>query len=219
MPKLLIIHNNRSVRSSLEKLGGDQYDVTSAKDLLTGIKSMIKVRPDVIVVGHEPKTKEGIKLLRYMRDNTLKTPVILVLSQANEAVQTEALRLGAKGFMEFPVDGDDFFRVLVKARKAKSVSFAPPPPVTDEELNSNLSMLEHKLNRKMKCFAGQNQVYIQSLMQGGIRHKPRICLKCSLRAEYGLNREVYYEFIRDICCRNPKKCKAVRLFKETRIIA
>jgi len=219
VPKLLLIHSNKSACTALAKIAQHRHEVTSAKDVFSGAKLMIKTKPDVIVVGHEHKKKEGLRFLRYMRDNNLNTPVVLSVSSGGGDIQHQAMKLGARGFFEYPIEQKRFDEIVSKAMKAKKISFAEPPPVTEEELNNNLSMLENKLNRKMKCFAGQNQVYIQSLMRGGIRHKPRICLKCSLRAEYGLNREVYYEFIRDVCCRKPGRCEAVRHFKKTRVTA
>ena len=219
MPKLLLIHKERSVCSALGELVNGRFEVSSAKDLSSGVKSMAKIKPDVIIVGHEPKKKEGLRFLRYMRDNNKSTPVVVMVSGGGGDIQLRAMKMGARGFFEYPVEGERLVKILLRAIRAKKISFAAPPPVTDKELNSNLSMLETELNGKMKCFAGRNQVYLQSLTEGGVRHRPRICLKCSLRAEYGLNREVYYEFIRDICCRKPDKCKAVRLFKETNVIA
>ncbi|MHC4441117.1 MAG: response regulator [Planctomycetota bacterium] len=219
MPKLLLIHKEQSVCSVLAELVNGRFAVSSAKDLSSGVKSMLKIKPDVIIVGHDPKKKEGLRFLRYMRDNIVSTPVVVMVPSGGGDIQLRAMKMGARGFFEYPIEGERLLKLLLKAMKAKKISFATPPPVTDKELNSNLSMLETELNSKMKCFAGRNQVYLQSLTEGGMRHRPRICLKCSLRAEYGLNREVYYEFIRAICCRKPAKCKAVRLFKETRIIA
>jgi len=197
----------------------EKYTVTVAKDLLNGVKYMAKIKPDIIVVGQDNKKNQGLRLLRYMRDNVLKTPVVIVVSGGAGAVQAAAMKLGAGGVIEYPMEEDRLYEAITKAVKARKISFAKPPPITDEELNSNLSMLERKLNKEMKCFAGRNQVYIQSMVLGGRTSKPRICLKCTLRAEYGLNREVYYEFIRDVCCRNPDECEAVKQFKENAMIA
>ena len=88
------------------------------------------------------------------------------------------------------------------------------PPITEEELQANLTELEAELNRRMQCFAGKNQVYLQSFILGGGRtSKPRIALKCSLRQEYGDPPNVYYEYIRDVCCSNPAACSAYQTFK------
>jgi hypothetical protein len=46
--------------------------------------------------------------------------------------------------------------------------------------------------------------------------KPRLALKCGLRAEYGLNKDVYFEWIRDVCCGDPSRCEAYQQFMENR---
>lgn len=94
-----------------------------------------------------------------------------------------------------------------------SVQEAAGPPITPEELTANLSDLERKLNRTMKCTAGKNQVYIRSLLTGMSTTKPRITLKCPLRRDIGQSPEVFYEHIRDVCCADPDTCEAWRQFK------
>lgn len=88
------------------------------------------------------------------------------------------------------------------------------PPITAEEEGANLSELEHKLNREMKCPAGKNQVFIRSLLTGNGTTQPRIALKCHLRREIGLKPQVFYEYIRDVCCSDPEQCEAYRDLKE-----
>lgn len=88
------------------------------------------------------------------------------------------------------------------------------PPLTDEEMTANLSALEQKLNREMKCHAGRNQVFLRSLLTGRSTTRPRITLKCPLRRDIGLPPEVFYEHIRDVCCSDPEHCEAYRAFKE-----
>lgn len=88
------------------------------------------------------------------------------------------------------------------------------PPITQEEEGANLTDLEQKLNREMKCHAGKNQVFIRSLLTGTNTTQPRIALKCHLRKDIGLKPEVFYEHIRDICCGDPELCEAYRDLKE-----
>jgi hypothetical protein len=88
------------------------------------------------------------------------------------------------------------------------------PPISPEEQRANLSELEQKLNREMKCQAGKNQVFLRSLLTGTGTTQPRITMKCHLRKDIGLKPEVFYEHIRDICCRDPEECEAYRQFRE-----
>jgi hypothetical protein len=100
-------------------------------------------------------------------------------------------------------------------RKPESLADASPaePPLTADEQNANLSMLEQRLNQEMKCTAGRNQVYIRALLSGPRPGQPRIALKCPLRRDIKLTPEVFYEHIQDVCCNNPDGCPAWRAFK------
>ncbi|MCA9242910.1 MAG: hypothetical protein KDA32_03055 [Phycisphaerales bacterium] len=88
------------------------------------------------------------------------------------------------------------------------------PPLTDEELNANLSVLERRLNQEMVCPAGKNQVYLRSLMTGRSTTKPRIVLKCHLRKDIDQPQDVFFEEIRSLCCGDPNNCEAYRAFQE-----
>jgi len=99
-------------------------------------------------------------------------------------------------------------------RRTPSVQEAFGPPLSDEELNRNLSDLERELNARMVCTAGKNQVYIRSLLTGNGTTQPRIALKCSLRRDIGLDPDVFYEYIRDVCACDPQQCPAYQNFQQ-----
>ncbi|MBU0637721.1 MAG: hypothetical protein KKB50_02560 [Planctomycetes bacterium] len=104
-----------------------------------------------------------------------------------------------------------------KNGKASRVGEAFGPPLTQDEVTANLTELENRLNREMKCHAGKNQVFLRSLLTGRSTTRPRITLKCPLRRDIGLKPEVFYEHIRDICCRDPEQCEAYRAFMERHV--
>ncbi len=216
MAKVLVIHHDKASRTQLETAARHRHHVEGARDLVTGVQHMVRSRPEVVVVGHDREKQEGLRLMKYMRDNVLKIPVVVVFSRGAGADQQVLVKLGAKGFLEYPVDPERLESAIQHAVRARAAQDAAPPPITQEEARGNLSAMETQLNKKMKCFAGRNQVYIQSMILGGRTSQPRVALKCSLRAEYGLNKDVYYEWIRDVCCGDPTRCEAYQQFMENR---
>ena len=87
------------------------------------------------------------------------------------------------------------------------------PPLTEFERKTNLTVLQHELHRRMQCFAGKNKVYLQSIiLDNGEKTRPRIALKCNLREDADLDRDVYYEYIKDTCCGDPRTCPAYQIF-------
>ena len=99
-------------------------------------------------------------------------------------------------------------------KKSRPTQEAFGPPVHQDELTVNLSVLERKLNTDMKCPAGKNQVYLRSLMTGSGTTRPRVALKCPLRRDIGEKPEVFYEHIRDVCCGDHSKCPAWQSLKD-----
>jgi len=211
---VLVIHHDSSIRDNLTGLVKVRHEAEPARDVVLGVKQMARRRPDVIVIGHDKEKQEGLRLLKFLRDNQVKIPVIVVYSRGCGEHQPTAMKLGARAYLEYPVDAARLDAAITSALAAKASANAGPPPLTAEEANANLSMLESQLNRKMKCFAGRNQVYLQSVI--GRVGRPRIALKCNLRANYGMSKDVYYEWIRDICCGDPTQCEAYRQFQAER---
>ena len=216
MARVLVIHHNKEILRRLATLLDNHHEFMAIDNLLSGVKQLPKIEPDAIVVGHDKKKKEGVRLLRYLRTNAIRTPVIVVLSAGGGVWQPMLMKLGAKRLLEHPVDESELNEAIRAVVKVRAQELAGPRPITNEERRSNLSILETTLNRKMKCFAGKNQVFIQSQILGGATTRPRIMLRCPLRAEYGLNRDVYYEFIRDICCEDSGQCEAIQRFNAER---
>ncbi len=101
-----------------------------------------------------------------------------------------------------------------RAKPTRTVKQAFGPPLTDDEKSGNLTVLERDLNERAACPAARNQVYIRSLVTGNGTTPPRIALKCTFRKDAGMEPEVFYEHIRDVCCSDPEKCEAYRQFKD-----
>jgi hypothetical protein len=99
-------------------------------------------------------------------------------------------------------------------RGARTTAQAFGPALTEEETTGNLTVLQERLESRMKCPAGKNQVYLRSLLTGRGTTRPRITLKCHLRRDIGLPAEVFYEHIRDVCCADPNRCQAYRELKK-----
>jgi len=217
--RIILIHSDEQVRNYLVSLAGDRHQIQLAKELLSGLRKLTraKPKPDAILIGHEAEQRDVLRLMRYLRDHPpLKVPVIVLLPRGEGAAQSTLSKAGVRVFLESPVDANRLDTAIVAAQRSRSAAPKGLPPVSPEEANSNLSLLENQLNKKMKCFAGKNQVFIQSMILGGRTSRPRIALKCRLRAEYGLNRDVYYEFIRDHCCGDPSQCEAYQRFNAER---
>ncbi|HPD31507.1 MAG TPA: response regulator [Phycisphaerae bacterium] len=214
MPKVLLINRDKATLGLLEAMFRPHFEVKKTTEVTAGASLLTKSRPDLVVVGQEAKSDDALRLATWMRDNGVQLPVVAVLGPKADPVQPKLHKLGVRAFVEHPITKQQVQEAINTAVRFHKTRQAAPPPPTLEELRANLSELENRLNKAMKCFAGTNKVFI--LSQIGSTSRPRICLKCPLRPEYGLPPNVYYEFIRDVCCGDPNKCEAYYSFQTAR---
>ena len=147
-----------------------------------------------------------------MRQRPSPSGVIVVAGRGAGALQMQAMKAGAKGFLEYPVDQSRIDREISRVLQTTLDVTDSIPPITEEEANTNRTELERTLNRRMKCHVGKNQVYLRSLVVGLTKYKPRITLKCALRGDFSMQSQIYYEYIRDVCCNDPSACPAMQRF-------
>ena len=215
MPKVLIIHSNKTARGFIEKRASPHHLVKARDSWASGMKTIRPYRPDVLIAEIDPRDSAAMDMLRYLKRTHIRTPVVLVGPAAAGARLPAAMHLGASGFLEYPMEQSALNQAISEALHSNKDTGDDVPPVSEEEVGVNLSELEKRLNRRMVCVAGKNQVYLQSLIQGGGRtSKPRVALKCPLRKQFGFPPNVYYEHIRDICCGDPSVCNAFQKFTE-----
>lgn len=219
MARVLLLHHDKTALEVL-KLAAVDHDAQVAASVRAAQRKLLQSSPpDVVLISQDHHQEHAVQLLHWIRENALDTPVIAVLGRTGASHKAAVLKLGAAGTLEYPIDRARLNAAVETALASARQAAAGPPPITEEELQTNLSVLESTLNRRMRCVAGRNQVFIQSTLMGTVTTRPRICLRCPLRAEYGMPREVYYEYIRDVCCSDPGRCEAARRFASTREIA
>ena len=214
MAKILVVHGDRDARKLLVQRAGLHHQVTFAQNLAKATKLIASNPPALLIVGLDPKKPEAIDLLRYLRRSRVDLPVIIVGEAAAGVLQPVAMKLGAAAVLEYPVEQAALDQAISKALQLDKDAHGATPPICREELEGNRSELQKQLNRHMVCFAGRNQVYIQSMILGGGKtSKPRIALKCAIRKQFGHPPNVYYEYVRDVCCGDPTGCPAYQEFQ------
>jgi len=215
MARILLLHRDRKARKFLQERASTHHEMRTVDSLGKATRAIATTRPQVIVAEINGKTDDALDLLRYMKRNRIDLPVILVGGARAGMLKHFAMKLGAKAYIEYPMEQHAFDEVISGSLQADRDDHGGIPPITEEEHKTNISELEKTLNRRMVCVAGKNQVYIQSLILGmGHTSKPRVALKCPLRKQFGHPPDVYYEYIRDMCCGDPTACPAYQKFQE-----
>lgn len=116
MPKILIIDDERSIRSTLtEILQYEKYTVEEAKDGEEGLKMILENDYDVVLCDIKMPKMDGMEVLEKVYSSGKEIPFIMISAHGSIETAIDATRKGAYDFITKP---PDLNRLLVSVRNA-----------------------------------------------------------------------------------------------------
>jgi len=116
MPKILIVDDQRNMRTTLAMmLRGASYEVDEAADGELGSERGATEAFDVVLTDLRMGTKDGIDVLRSIKEAQPLTEVIVMTAYGTIESAVEAMRLGAFDYIQKPFTEQE---LLVKVQKA-----------------------------------------------------------------------------------------------------
>ncbi len=116
MPSILIIDDERSVRSSLaETLSLEGHEVEQAADGIIGWEMINQGQFDLVFSDIKMPRMDGMELLARVQELRPELPIIMISGHGTEELALEATRLGAFDFVHKP---PDLNRLLITVRNA-----------------------------------------------------------------------------------------------------
>jgi two-component system nitrogen regulation response regulator NtrX len=116
MPKILIIDDERAIRSTLKEiLAYEKFDVDEAADGAEGIKKAETGNYDVILCDIKMPKMDGMEVLNKLQQINADTPVVMISGHGSIDNAVEAIKKGAYDFISKP---PDLNRLLVTIRNA-----------------------------------------------------------------------------------------------------
>ncbi|WP_018478243.1 sigma-54-dependent transcriptional regulator [Pontibacter roseus] len=116
MPKILIIDDERAIRSTLKEiLEFENYNVDEAEDGIRGLQQLGKTRYDVVLCDIKMPGMDGIEVLEKAMEMSPDTPFIMISAHGTIDTAVEATKKGAYDFLQKP---PDLNRLLVTVRNA-----------------------------------------------------------------------------------------------------
>jgi two-component system nitrogen regulation response regulator NtrX len=135
MPNVLIIDDERSIRSTLrEILEYEKFKVDDAEDGNAGLDKLKKNQYDVVLCDIKMPKVDGLDVLDKILEQENPVPVIMISGHGNIETAVDALKKGAYDFIEKPLDLN---RILVSVRNALDRS----------ELVEETKILKRKINK------------------------------------------------------------------------
>lgn len=114
--KILIIDDERSIRNSLrEILTEEGYTVDVAEDGLSGVKSALSNRYDVIFSDIKMPQMDGVEVLEKLVAEGVESPIVMISGHADISTAVGCIKKGAFDFIEKPLDLN---RILITIKNA-----------------------------------------------------------------------------------------------------
>lgn len=121
--RVLLIDDHALVRKGLEELLSSRgIDVVaSVGNGDEGIRLVRELKPDVVLLDIKMPKINGLETLSKMREEGLDTAVLMLSMSRDEDDLSQALRLGAQGYLLKDMDPDDLMPALNDAIEGKNV--------------------------------------------------------------------------------------------------
>ena len=114
--KVLVVDDEEAMRTVLEsRLGSWGLEVVSTADLAAAERTLVKLRPEIVVTDVMLPDGSGVDLLDRLRRHELDVPVVLITAHGSVELAVEAMKKGALDFLTKPLDYDRLRRALEAA--------------------------------------------------------------------------------------------------------
>jgi len=103
-PRILFVEDEQTLRDHLVSALSDEFTVDGAGDGEQALRSILKVRPELIVTDILMPGIDGIELVRTLRKtpSTATIPILLISGRAPEELRIEGFELGADAYLAKP---------------------------------------------------------------------------------------------------------------------
>ncbi len=105
--RLLVVDDERIVRNSLRRLlEDDSCAVETASNAEEALRCVRESQPDLVVLDYKLPDRDGLSLLREIRQLAPDLPVVMLTAHGNVSIAVEAMKLGAEDFLEKGTEPD-----------------------------------------------------------------------------------------------------------------
>ncbi len=123
MNKILIIDDDEMMRETIVSyLSGKNYAIITAANGLNAEEIIGKQKPDVVVSDVRMPEKDGIELLKFVKDSNSHVPVVLMTAFGDVDITIKAMQLGAYDYIEKPIDKERINFIVKRALETKHLS-------------------------------------------------------------------------------------------------
>src|SRR5262245_60538691 len=106
--RLLIVDDEASLRDMLSFVFVKEgFEVRLAANFTEGLADALKSSPDVIICDIKMPDGNGLDLLRRVKEENARVPVIMITGHGSTTDAVEAMKAGAIDYVNKPFDNDE----------------------------------------------------------------------------------------------------------------
>jgi two-component system, OmpR family, KDP operon response regulator KdpE len=136
--KVVVIDDEAAICRALRiNLAARDYEVATAVDGATGLATIARERPDVVILDLGLPDMDGTDVITGVRGWT-NTPIIVLSARENEAAKVQALDAGADDYVTKPFGMDELLARL-RAAVRRGVSGADEPILRTDDFTIDLA--------------------------------------------------------------------------------
>lgn len=176
MKRILIIEEDDAIISGLENiLRNEGYEIHSAKSGQKGYQAAKEIDPDLIILDLKLPGMSGLEICKRLRDEGMKTPVIMLTAKAEENDTILALELGADDYVTKPFSVRELIARVRAHLRRKEVATASGKETMPDEFKFGEVIVNFKRHEVIKAGARQdltNREFL--LLEYFIRHQAEL---------------------------------------------
>jgi DNA-binding NarL/FixJ family response regulator len=116
--RVLIVDDNRVIRTALRGIMRHDQDLTVIGEASTGEEALEMIRSleaDIVCLDVSMPGRGGMSVLEAIREKNAAIGVVIITGHGNSVVQTDAIQLGADGFLLKPFSADQVLSSIHRA--------------------------------------------------------------------------------------------------------
>jgi len=118
-----VVDDNADLRAYLASELSREYRVTTAVDGVEGLKTALKLRPQLVIADVMMPRMSGYELCRRLRSESMMkaTPIILVTAKAGSEAVVEGLEVGADDYVTKPFSMEELRARIAAQLRARTI--------------------------------------------------------------------------------------------------
>lgn len=148
MIKILVADDHTIVREGLKQIVGDVGDMTVADEAANGQEALQKIREgdyDVVLLDISMPGRSGLEVLKDIRAERPKLPVLILSMHSEEQYAVRALRAGASGYLTKASAPDELIGAIRKVSRGRKYVTASLAEKLALELDADVQKPPHEM--------------------------------------------------------------------------